>query len=512
MKHINKKLVLSMMTQIFALVFTAQTYGTCYNWNVNGDPHDGSISHPVNSGVYLCGADVQFMCSRASDNDERCPKDGGSWETVADSMSSNHPRWTATAGSFKNGDNRGTIVHWIAPDSETSNITVRMYEDDLPNAIGECDSGTRDDEPEAPATDYLRVTKTGIQVIIPEVGTVDYGGGNHAISDVTTPEYLWAVRNEPASWTFLSDATATVTFWDSQNLSQSAIDVTVRADTSGDYFNIGDWGNNAGNTFGTSWPTSGIECVSEMTINEKIEYRVYSAQWKYKCPYGSNNWINTTNQTPCRLAVVYGAPTGSCNYTKDNIYNAISKASGETTEAAIASKANTTVGRNLYEGCICGDFSWNQTNFDAAMGTYPPPPPPPENERGMCCCRAEGLDCVLNVLGIGPYTNIYCNEMPEEEWATSDHSCEGWCTSHGPVIRMFWAGFWNNWEGAVRSGDTGTTAYAPGGGPFEDDHDGIADNWTYYWSYDDGQYDRCTGACEIEIDDCSAHSAYWDRF
>lgn len=63
-------------------------------------------------------------------------------------------------------------------------------------------------------------------------------------------------------------------------------------------------------------------------------------------------------------------------------------------------------GDNVYEGCICG--SGFLVNFDAAMGRYPS-----TGDKGMCCCRAEGLDCVLNVLGIGPYTHDYVNENPE---------------------------------------------------------------------------------------------------
>lgn len=167
--------------------------------------------------------------------------------------------------------------------------------------------------------------------------------------------------------------------------------------------------------------------------------------------------------------MVYGAPIcGANNYTKANILGAVNKASGESSESGIASEANDNVGSEVFSNCICGDGF--QKNFDAAMGSYPT-----SGYKGMCCCRAEGLDFVLNVLGIGPYTHIYCNEMPEATWATSTHRCIGYCTTHGVVTRAFYAAnIWNRWEGAIRSGGTGTTAYAPGGGTFEDTHDGIA--------------------------------------
>jgi len=46
-----------------------------------------------------------------------------------------------------------------------------------------------------------------------------------------------------------------------------------------------------------------------MRINEQVELRDYSAQWRYKVPWGTNTWVDVDNkQEGCRLYVVLRAP------------------------------------------------------------------------------------------------------------------------------------------------------------------------------------------------------------
>jgi len=150
-----------------------------------------------------------------------------------------------------------------------------------------------------------------IEVIEPVLDEVDYEGGNHAIHDVSPPEYTRdPFQNEPACWTKGADAVAKVKFWYEKDLTLPVPNVIVRAETSGDYWNIGDWHDSAPVTFGTAWPTDEITCVSEATINSEVEYRDYSAVWKYKCLDGTNEWITTTTQNNCRLYVVLDTPDG----------------------------------------------------------------------------------------------------------------------------------------------------------------------------------------------------------
>jgi hypothetical protein len=117
------------------------------------------------------------------------------------------------------------------------------------------------------------------------------------------------------------------------------------------------------------------------------------------------------------------------------------------------------------------------------MGKFPPSPP-----RGMCCCRAEGLDCVLNVLGIGPYIHDYVNEYFEPNY--NKEADRSYCPICDKVVdRTYWDSWWNYWEGVIKKG-YGLTCYAPasGGigmdeGTYDDIVLAIDTNCGFYWSY-----------------------------
>jgi len=148
-----------------------------------------------------------------------------------------------------------------------------------------------------------------INTIQPELNTVRYAI-THPIHNVLSPQYQRdPYRNGPACWTMGAQAMAHITFWHSQNLTFPTENIVVRAETSGDYWNIADWGDSSPSTFGTPWPTDEILCMAEGHINNQVEYRDYSAQWKYKVPWGTNEWITTTTQNNCRLYVVLDTPT-----------------------------------------------------------------------------------------------------------------------------------------------------------------------------------------------------------
>jgi hypothetical protein len=198
---------------------------------------------------------------------------------------------------------------------------------------------------------------------------------------------------------------------------------------------------------------------------------------------------------PHKVYAVYGPPVcATSNYTKTNLAEAVSTALGESTQSGIASKANDNVSGYAPQGggCICSDGF--QKNFDAAMGRYPS-----SGNQGMCCCRAEGLDCVLNVLGIGPYTHDYVNEHPEPNFGKLVYYHD--CPICGVrVWRNYWDSFWNNWEGVVKAGGSGSTCYAPAQGSItidegtytEFDNRIAIDTWGYHWQKGPLFTDQCT--------------------
>jgi hypothetical protein len=109
--------------------------------------------------VYQTNQQVTFTCNRMTDSDTwtDCCNQG----TQADALAaeSNYPSWTASAGTWVGGDNKGASVTWVAPANPQSGITVDVSDDDLPTAVTPPDSGTRDDNPVA--GDQI----TGIRVV-----------------------------------------------------------------------------------------------------------------------------------------------------------------------------------------------------------------------------------------------------------------------------------------------------------------------------------------------------------
>jgi hypothetical protein len=125
----------------------------------------------------------------------------------------------------------------------------------------------------------------------------------------------------------------------------------------------------------------------------------------------------------------------------------------------------------------------------------------------MCCCRAEGLNCVLRILGIGPYTHDYVNEWPEPNpTKLVDGNYCGTCAKW--VVRNYWDGepndgFWNDWEGVVKARpENGSMCYAPSNGEIPIDEgtydqidNAIATTCGYYWRYEDGDVNDFSAKC-----------------
>jgi hypothetical protein len=164
-------------------------------------------------------------------------------------------------------------------------------------------------------TDQIRVT---INVIKPVLNTVTYGpsGQKYPLMygynrSVPVPEYqIWPplVLNGPACWTKGTQAQADVTFCHNTNLTFPVYDVVVRADTSGDVTDIGNWCDSPATTFGPGWPSAATTCIAGSTIRNFVHSQTYSAQWKYKVPSGMNQWIDTTSQSGCKLYAVLDMP------------------------------------------------------------------------------------------------------------------------------------------------------------------------------------------------------------
>ncbi len=428
-------------TAMFLLVFLSSV--TCLGQTYLPGPLPvGNFYYNYNGSSYLAGSSVTFAAESASLGDEDIYVSGCDQFPVYDYLETNTPRWAASHGSFPYG-NRGLMVTWVAPNSEITSISLHIYVDDLPWYANDI---------------VIYPTRTvTIGTIVPYIDAVsftDYSSNEHDIYMIYDPVYTWDGTNEPASYTQNTYENVIGDFGHPTLLSEAE---NVYVDVQGGLGYVSDLtvqisaGGSA--TYGTS------HHVSTQCLPNEINVHSHTLNWRYKAPDGSNTWINMQdNPTEHTLYTVFGAPKVSYGYyTKSNLIEAVGKATGESTEAEIASAANDNVASGVYSGCICA--SGFQVNFDAAMGRYPASAP-----KGMCCCRAEGLDCVLNVLGIGPYTHDYVNECPEPN-PTGDVSLSYCAICDRDLVRNYWDGtpsngFWNNWEGVVKAGGTGSTCYA----------------------------------------------------
>ncbi len=100
------------------------------------------ITAPDSGKGYACNSEVTCSVATPSDTDKRV---AGETTYPADTFNGENAFvWTCGGGSFKNGDNKGQTVTWIAPNSPSSSVTITVtINDDAQIPQGE--SGDRDD-------------------------------------------------------------------------------------------------------------------------------------------------------------------------------------------------------------------------------------------------------------------------------------------------------------------------------------------------------------------------------
>ena len=113
--------------------------------NTSNEDNADEIEVPEEESQYITNQEVEFSCSRAGDLDKKM-QNGQIIGYFPDSMASadSHPRWDCSEGSWKDDDNIGTVVTWIAPGSP-GEVTIDLYEEDLPSSIPPGEGGSRND-------------------------------------------------------------------------------------------------------------------------------------------------------------------------------------------------------------------------------------------------------------------------------------------------------------------------------------------------------------------------------
>ncbi|MBN2588855.1 MAG: hypothetical protein JXA96_03255 [Sedimentisphaerales bacterium] len=404
-----KKIIMRIIILMTLLCSTLQASKV---WDV-GDPiQAGTISSPVFLGRYLCGSSVDFSVSGTNDYDHWCDPIAGTEDTERDTLSLSYPIWTASAGAWKDGDNVGEDVVWLAPNSYTTDIDVNMYDNDWPYSIPDEEDGTRDDL-------EIHVSKHRISAIKPYLYAANYGG-DHPIYDVAVPEYSYPDgRNEPSAWSMGANPYVSVKFSHSFNLTQAEDSIVVTGQTSGDAYNIGDWDMTGSYLTWSTWPTSYINCESGSNIDNVVTYKDYTTGWYYRCKDGTDDWILMTDQSS-RLYVVYDDPL--CDYyifNKNNLDTVIVDWVNGCTKVDTSNDSD-----NIPRKVQLGAKSWfSPENYDYGWGIVPDPFEWLAENPGDCSTYADLMTKGLLILGVSAsYVEIQCRDILDNRHAffTSD--------------------------------------------------------------------------------------------
>ena len=228
--------------------------------------------------------------------------------------------------------------------------------------------------------------------------------------------------------------------------------------------------------------------VNGITTTGKLEDKIYSASpgFNWSFSLDGTNWYSAGTSGPHKVYAIYDSPTcGSANFTTSHIDDAVGWALNQSSETGIAHKVKCDVNDGVtIDTCICTnsfEYIWQGARGD--------------HSDGMCCCRAMGMSEAMLVLGVSGYTTIvYVNERPEPGVKGPNPDSSVYCSTCDKLCDRYawWAGFWNNWEGACRSHGDGSTCYAPAG-EFEGTYNQIRTNFgPYYWAWGTNQNDICT--------------------
>lgn len=244
---------------------------------------------------------------------------------------------------------------------------------------------------------------------------------------------------------------------------------------------------------GTNLPDTVTE-YEDLQMHWTFKVQNSSGEWVLAYQDGSSGYSQTTSHIDsegCGFYLIYDDyECDSSHFTKAHIDDAVGWAThiSNPSEHDIAHSVKEKVNGNVTGGCICSnDTSWLETCWTGARG---------DHSNGMCCCRAHGMMLALQVLGVGLYTHVYVNERPEPGVKGFNPStpilCPG-CNQYC-VRGSWWGDFWNSWEGACRSGGTGSTCYAPAG-KFEGSYNEIrAAFGPYYWTWGGSDFNnKCPG-------------------
>jgi hypothetical protein len=418
------------------LVFllAAPTAAQFLGWEVNGAIYSANYPTPQSGDYVGVGTEVACHIDAAGDYDKYWydvyPPD---FDYFQDTFNPAYAyTWSATAGSWKDGDNEGHVVNWIAPSTPQSVTLSCAVADDAiypPDKQG----GNRNDPNLQP--------QVSVQVLNVELKSVKFTSDHGVLTNNNSnwddggtvygePEWVKGGQNNPISHTKV--------------LPKVSVQVVVKVPSGSHFVVIGDGpGSYLDFTSATQTGTGSDQTVS-MTASVGLPDRVdvvYDAiTWTIRLTDPNPDQDVAVGTSGSHLTyVTYGTPAGSV-VTEKRMAWACNTAQDASTVVGIADKIwedfNTPPPYFNFE-------NWPQTPLWHMMEG--------PQQAGQCIHEAELMKLAVQILaGDGTATRGYIFGSDDTDcYSTSPTAVQTrYCGTHGTeeCLLVFSGGHWNNYE------------------------------------------------------------------
>lgn len=188
-----------------------------------------------------------------------------------------------------------------------------------------------------------------------------------------------------------------------------------------------------------------VTCSGTVAVNELL------IEMGVRAPGAQGGAMVGEEAVSCPLYQLLNAPLcPQDEITLEHVDEVCTWADGSTTSLECANAVHATISSKwISNNCICNSGTF-QDLWDSAKWVI---------HNGQCCCRAKGMICMLQVLGI-PYMQGYVNSAPEPG-VRRTLPPQTFCPKEGlDGLDVYWIGWdqgcWNNYQGVCGPGPGGT--------------------------------------------------------
>lgn len=408
-----------------------------------------SITEPTGGLGYACNSEVTCTVAGTPTDEDRL------WHWRTDTYTYHDDtfnkegayRWECQYGSWKNGDDTGRSVTWIAPNGPHQSCWIRCYL---------CDDAEHTDEGQCPSRNdevdpYVEVTVKVYTIACVKIEATNdqniYWPDPLPDDEGNVSDVIWKANKATYEATGNIVETCTRLTAADKFASSGSYNLTLELarypSCSTEQTPSTEWGSLGESQDGWS-PAAFTE-----SCQPRVGWQEYAADLTFKvtnrlCASQMMGWIYEYD-----IFGDFACPQQE--FTAAHLDDAVGWGSGQSIEPAIAEQVCDSINGDISSsGCVCDTDSFQQL-WEGAAGL---------NNHGMCCCRAKGMVEVLQVLGLGTYVQDYVNERPEPNAKMIDTAT---CATCGFCRRQAWGGgILNGWQGVCKK-QNGATCYSPQG-------------------------------------------------